>query len=118
MLMTTKAGQRNGSIACRLLAAARRRHRLRGDESGFTLIELLIVLVIMPIVIGGVTVAIISTLQDQQGLQTRLSDSSDSVISSAFFPRDAQSAADVTTNASATSPSPCSTSAAGMTGAT
>jgi prepilin-type N-terminal cleavage/methylation domain-containing protein len=65
-------------------------------EDGFTLIELLIVLIILPIVIGGVTVAIITSLQDQQGLSGQLENSSGAQGASAYFVRDVQSATTIT----------------------
>jgi prepilin-type N-terminal cleavage/methylation domain-containing protein len=65
-------------------------------EDGFTLIELLIVMIILPIVIGGVTVAIITSLQDQQGLSGQLENSSGAQGASAFFVRDVQSATTIT----------------------
>jgi type II secretory pathway pseudopilin PulG len=66
-------------------------------EAGFTLIELAIVLVVLPLIMGAVAVAILVTLQDQAGVSTRLSDSVDSQVTSAFYVRDVQSAQYVTT---------------------
>ena len=68
-----------------------------GYEAGFTLIELAIVLVVLPLIMGAVAVAILVTLQDQAGVSTRLSDSVDSQVTSAFYVRDVQSAQYVTT---------------------
>lgn len=70
--------------------------RRQKAEDGFTLIELLIVLLILPIVIGGVTVAIITSLQDQQNLAGQLENSSGAQGASAFFVRDVQSATTIT----------------------
>jgi prepilin-type N-terminal cleavage/methylation domain-containing protein len=72
-------------------------------EEGFTLIELLIVLVIIPVVIGAVAAALIVILNntipgDRNGTSARLADSHDSQITSAYFVRDVQSAARVTTS--------------------
>ena len=71
-------------------------------EDGFTLPELLIVLVIIPIIIGGLAIALIALLQntvatDQHGTAIRLSNSHDAQITSAYFVRDVQSATSVST---------------------
>src|ERR1700694_862502 len=89
----------------------------RGEE-GLTLIELLIVLVILPIVVGGIAVVMITSLKDQAGLQAKLSDSSDAVVGSAYYSRDIQSAAAVTPASTPSGPSACSPAAAGVPGAT
>jgi len=92
----------------RLLRRADRLTDLRtGDESGMTLIEILIVLVILPIVVGGIAVAMITTLKDQSGIQTKLSDSTDSVVASSYYSRDIQSADAITTSASPSTPPLC-----------
>ena len=75
----------------------------RGD-AGFTLIELLIVLLILPLVMGGVAIALTTTLNDQSGISARYANSSDSQITSATFIRDVENAAYVTTNGSIPSP--------------
>jgi prepilin-type N-terminal cleavage/methylation domain-containing protein len=71
------------------------------DESGFTLIELLIVMVILPIIFGGITIAIITSLHDDVGVSARLADSHDNQISSAYFARDVESAQAVSTSTGA-----------------
>lgn len=70
----------------------------------------------MPIVIGGVTVAIITSLKDQAGVTNRITDSSDAQIFSASYARDVQSALCITTDVSAAAstaspPSACGTAA-------
>jgi len=85
------------------------------DDGGFTLIELLIVLVILPIVVGGIAVAMITSLKDQSGLQAKLSDSADSVVASSYYSRDIQSAAEVTTSTNPSGPGACRS--AGLPGA-
>lgn len=75
------------------------------DEDGFTLLELLVVLVILPLIIGGVAAAVIAELQntsrtDAQGTYVRLANSHDTQITSAYFVRDVQSATSVSTNTS------------------
>lgn len=74
------------------------------QESGFTLIELLVVSVVMPLVVGGIAAAIIATIQFQSPTATRLSNSSDSQILSAYYVRDVQSASLVTTDPSIVAP--------------
>lgn len=72
------------------------------DDSGFTLIELIIVIVILPIIIGGIAAAVITSLNDQVGLSTKLSDSHDTGLTSNFFVRDVQSAQAITINPTST----------------
>jgi|GEM_PF-4336002 len=86
-----------------------RRARAMGDD-GFTLIELAIVIVILPLVIGGIAVALIVTLQDQTGISTRVSDSVDSQVTSTFFVRDVESAQYVTTKTPAPTTAPWTSS--------
>jgi hypothetical protein len=62
-----------------------------------TLIELLIVVILIPIVIGGVTVAIITVVKNQVGVQSRLSDSHDAQTTAAYFARDVQGATKIST---------------------
>ena len=71
-------------------------HRVR-CERGFTLVELLVVSVIFPLVLGAAAIAIITSLKNDSSVSTRLSDSHDAQITSAYFVRDVQSAAFVTT---------------------
>ena len=52
-------------------------HRRRGSESGFTLIELITVVAILPIVIGGLSVALLSVFNLQDGVSNRVGDSND-----------------------------------------
>ncbi|MGD0378667.1 MAG: prepilin-type N-terminal cleavage/methylation domain-containing protein [Acidimicrobiales bacterium] len=87
-----------------------RRGRLGvGGDAGFTLIELLMVLVLLPLVMGGVAEVIITSLQDSTGLTNKVSDSADAEIISTNFVQDVQSAALVTKYVGATMPSPCNT---------
>jgi prepilin-type N-terminal cleavage/methylation domain-containing protein len=104
-------------VAAELSIAKRQRHcswlcrHRRGaevdsqsEESGFTLIELLIVIVILPVVFSGITIAIITSLRDDTSVQSRLADSHDAQITSAYFVRDVESAQAVSTS---TGPAVC-----------
>jgi prepilin-type N-terminal cleavage/methylation domain-containing protein len=72
--------------------------RRRGeDEDGFTLIELLVVIVIIPLVVGAISVALVSVLRLQSGVSNRIAGSADAQTVSANFVRDVQSAQQVTT---------------------
>jgi prepilin-type N-terminal cleavage/methylation domain-containing protein len=74
------------------------------SEGGFTLIELLVVVVIMPLVVGAITVALLAVFSQQTTVSNRLSGSGDAQIVSASFVSDVQSAAMVTTNSAPVSP--------------
>jgi type II secretory pathway pseudopilin PulG len=73
-----------------------------GRDAGMTLVELLIVLVIMPMVIGAIALALVTSLEDSSGTSARLAESSDVQVASEFFGRDIESAASVTTSSSVT----------------
>jgi hypothetical protein len=78
------------------------------SDAGITLTELLVVLVIMPLILGAIAAAVITSFQDQQGVSGRLTDSASAKTTSAYFVRDVQSATFVTTNASPpSSPGQC-----------
>jgi prepilin-type N-terminal cleavage/methylation domain-containing protein len=73
----------------------------QGDE-GFTLVELLIVMIILPLIIGGAAIAMVVILDntiptDRTGTAARLADSHDAQVTSAYFVRDVQSAYSWTT---------------------
>jgi len=87
------------------------------DEEGFTLIELVIVLVILPMIIGGVTIAMITSLRAAdtrspsdpacktdptcaQSTAERIAESHDSQITSATLVRDVQTATSLETTTS------------------
>jgi prepilin-type N-terminal cleavage/methylation domain-containing protein len=81
------------------LAVARRatRRRLEGDnEAGFTLIELIVTVAILPIVVGGISVALLSVFSLQGSVSNRISNSNDSLLASAYFNKDVQSAENMT----------------------
>lgn len=82
---------------------ALRQHDFNGREGGFTLIELVVVMVILPILISGLTLTIITLLKntgstDPKGTAARLADSHDAQVTSSYFVRDIQTAARISTN--------------------
>jgi prepilin-type N-terminal cleavage/methylation domain-containing protein len=91
--------KRRGSFTHPVRAARRatRRRLTGGDESGFTLIELLITITILPIVVGGIAVALISVISLQGSVSNRIGNSNDALVASASFNRDVQSAEQMTT---------------------
>ena len=75
------------------------RRRVDGeDEAGFTLIELVIVVIILPIVLGGIAVALLSVFGLQDQTQNRIGDSNDEQVSSSTFNKDVQSAQEIETD--------------------
>ncbi len=85
----------------------------QGDESGFTLIELIVVVTVIPIILGGISAALISLLSLQNSVNNRVGDSNDVLVASTNFNRDVQSAVLMTTL-----PSTQTTAACGSTSAT
>ena len=70
------------------------------DEGGFTLIELIIVTLIIPIIIGAITVALISIFSLQGSTSSRVSDSGDAQVVSSNFETDVQNATLITSASS------------------
>lgn len=68
------------------------------DQAGFTLVELVIVMVILPLLVGGITEAIIASADSSNTVQTRFSDSSEAQVASSYFVRDVDNAALVYTS--------------------
>ena len=79
-------------------------------EDGFTLIELVIVVVLIPLIIGGVTIVMITALKSsatnpnnpnyQQSAAQKLAESHDAQITSALVVRDVQSSSSIATTSS------------------
>jgi prepilin-type N-terminal cleavage/methylation domain-containing protein len=78
-------------------------------EDGYTLIELLVVSLILPLILGAISVALISVLSLQGGVSNRITDSSDAQIVSAHLDQDVQSALRLTTNPYTTQCGPSAT---------
>lgn len=67
------------------------------SEEGFTLLELLVVLVVIPVIIGGIASALIVSFNDENANSSRLSDSVNAQITQDYFVRDVQGASYITT---------------------
>ena len=67
-------------------------------EGGFTLIELVIVCAVLPLVIGAISVALISVFSLQSSVSGRLSDSGDAQVVSTNFEKDVQGASEISTD--------------------
>ncbi len=78
-------------------------------EDGFTLVELLVVVVILPIVAGAISVAMLSVMTQESSVASSTSNSGDTSVLSANFVKDVQSAQYVTTDASVAGPASCVT---------
>jgi prepilin-type N-terminal cleavage/methylation domain-containing protein len=98
---------RKGRLTQGFHRAHRARHLPR-VESGFTLIELLIVTAVIPLVVGALSVGLLSVFSLQSTTQARLADSSDVQAVSAGFETDVQGALTITT-ATNTAPLECGT---------
>ena len=71
------------------------RERRQGEE-GFTLIELLIVVVVMPLIVGALSLGLISVFKLQSGVSSRLGDTVDSQVVASTYQNDVSSALTVT----------------------
>ena len=76
----------------------------RGAEAGFTLIELLVVVAILPLVIGAAAMAIITTEENAPVVQSRISNSINAQLASAYWSRDVRGASLITTDAAIAAP--------------
>ena len=91
-------------------------HERRGDDAGFTLVELLIVTTILPLIIGALSLGLISVFSLNSSVSNRIGDTADAQVVSANYASDVESAAAITTSASV-SPE-CTTTALTSAGAT
>jgi hypothetical protein len=73
-----------------------RKRRQHGVE-GFSLVELLIVVTILPLVVGGLAVGLLSVFSLQSSVSNRLGNTGDSQVVSSYYENDVQSAAEITT---------------------
>ena len=74
-----------------------RLRRTERAEDGFTLIELVIVVAIMPLIVGALSLGLISVFSLQGGVANRLADTGDSQVIAANYENDVQGAAQLTT---------------------
>jgi prepilin-type N-terminal cleavage/methylation domain-containing protein len=79
-----------------------RRRRRREFDDGFTLVELLIVTTVLPLIIGALSVGLISVFSLQSGVASRLANTSDAQVVAASYQSDIQGTAQVTTASSST----------------
>ena len=77
------------------------------SSDGFTLIELVVVVAVLPLVVGALTVGILSVFTLQSSVSNRLGDSGDAQVVSVNFQSDVQSASMITTASSPSAPAPC-----------
>ncbi|OYV59177.1 MAG: hypothetical protein B7Z69_07795 [Actinobacteria bacterium 21-73-9] len=81
--------ERRPSLVARLRAR-------REQEAGFTLIELLIVVAVMPLIVGALSLGLISVFRLQSGVSSRLGDTVDSQVVASTYQNDVSSALAVT----------------------
>ena len=76
------------------------------EENGFTLIELIIVALVLPILIGAMTLSLIAIFSTQGSVSGRLQGSGDAQVISANYEKDVQSTALITTQNGSSGPLP------------
>jgi prepilin-type N-terminal cleavage/methylation domain-containing protein len=107
------AGRRHGEIPSRTGLD-------NASDDGFTLVELLIVIVIMPLIIGALSIGLFSVFSLQSSVTGRITDSGNAQVVSSLFLKDVQSAALITEQpspprcGSAMSPAPLQTQLLGL----
>jgi prepilin-type N-terminal cleavage/methylation domain-containing protein len=85
--------------------------RAQSTEDGFTLVEVIIVSLILPIIVGAISFALVSVFSLQGSTSGRLSASGDAQVVSTNFETDVQDASYVTTSNTSASPAPCESGA-------
>jgi prepilin-type N-terminal cleavage/methylation domain-containing protein len=78
------------------------RARPGGPDDGFTLVELLIVITVIPVIIGAISLGLVSVFKLQPSVASRLSDTADAQVVEATYQNDVQGAATVTTDSTGT----------------
>jgi prepilin-type N-terminal cleavage/methylation domain-containing protein len=68
-----------------------------GNSRGFTLVELLIVLTVTPVIVGALSLGLITIFSLQSGVSNRITDAGDAQVTSSTFLEDVQSAQEITT---------------------
>ena len=76
--------------------------RRADSNEGFTLVELLIVTTVLPLIIGALSVGLISVFSLQSGVASRLANTSDAQVVAANYQSDVSGTADITTASSST----------------
>ena len=89
-----RAGRRQFPTAPRCARA--RCWRTPREDGGFTLIELLIVVAVMPLIVGALSLGLISVFKLQSGVSNRLGDTVDSQVVQSTYEGDVSSALAVT----------------------
>ncbi len=98
---------RLGNVRCLLRRADAPARNRDVSSDGFTLIELVVVVAVLPLVVGALTVGILSVFTLQSSVSNRLGDSGDAQVVSVNFQSDVQSASTITTASSPSAPAPC-----------
>src|SRR5579872_443884 len=105
--MSGSNGMSTGASRVNTLHNRSRRRRPgagNGQSTGFTLVELLIVMSIIPIIVGALSLGLITVFSLQHGISNRISDAGDAQTVSATFIEDVQSAQMLTTENSTSNP--------------
>ncbi len=97
----------HGGVHQHTFNLARRKQR---SDQGFSLIELLVVTVILSLIIGAISLSLVSVVNLKNSVADRLGASADAQIVAASFFGDVQSATQFTTMATPSGPAACGTS--------